>query len=306
MVLCISMLFFLLGCPTEDDPTDSDTDSDAACVGVDEDQDGVDACTDCDDDDAGRFPGAVELCNGIDDNCDDALAWGEDDSDGDQLADCLTCDEQGFWYPELEGQDLRDALHEATKGLSCSDYSTVTTWMFTKLDKADGEVECVYTGRTTAVGSTKPSQGDMNTEHTWPQSYGASSSPMKCDVNHLYPTDSDANNRRGSFPFGEVTSSITWNEGGSMVGNDATGGTVFEPRDVHKGNVARSMLYFWVRYEDRLETSEISTQLDQDLYTQWDVDDPADEVEIERSLAIGDYLGSANPFVLCPGLVDRI
>ena len=305
MVLRISMLFFLLGCPV-DEPTDSDTDSESQCLGVDEDQDGADACDDCDDNDDTRFPGAVELCNGVDDDCDENLAWGEEDSDGDELADCLLCDEHGFWYPDLQGQELRDALHDATSGLTCFDYSTVTTWMFTKLDKEDGQVECVYTGRKTAVDSTKPDQGDMNTEHTWPQGYGASSTPMKCDVNHLYPTDSDANNKRGSFAFGEVASAISWNEGGSMLGNDATGGTVFEPRDVHKGNVARSMFYFWVRYEDRLESSEISVQLNEELFGQWNEADPVDEAELLRSLDIGNYLGSANPFVLCSNLVERL
>jgi hypothetical protein len=38
--------------------------------GVDVDGDGYDFCHDCDDADAAVYPGAIEVCNGIDDNCD--------------------------------------------------------------------------------------------------------------------------------------------------------------------------------------------------------------------------------------------
>ncbi|MFT4976357.1 MAG: hypothetical protein ACI8S6_002254, partial [Myxococcota bacterium] len=40
---------------------------------VDNDGDGVIADIDCDDDDAAVFPGAEELCDGLDNNCDGAI-----------------------------------------------------------------------------------------------------------------------------------------------------------------------------------------------------------------------------------------
>ncbi len=64
----------------------------SAAFAVDGDGDGHDASVDCDDGDPDVFPGAVERCNGVDDNCDgdvdeaasvDALTWYADtDSDG--------------------------------------------------------------------------------------------------------------------------------------------------------------------------------------------------------------------------------
>lgn len=46
--------------------------------------------TDCDDADAQRFPGASEICDGKDNDCDDAIV-GEDDADADGWFDCEDC-----------------------------------------------------------------------------------------------------------------------------------------------------------------------------------------------------------------------
>ncbi|MEN0063386.1 MAG: MopE-related protein [Myxococcota bacterium] len=55
------------------DPADPDlTDP----MGVDADQDGFDDSVDCDDDNALVFPGAVEVCNEVDDDCDDDVDEG--------------------------------------------------------------------------------------------------------------------------------------------------------------------------------------------------------------------------------------
>ena len=43
------------------------------CTLVDADQDGVDACEDCDDSDPGIFPGAAEICDGLDNDCDGVI-----------------------------------------------------------------------------------------------------------------------------------------------------------------------------------------------------------------------------------------
>ncbi len=47
---------------------------------------------DCDDSDASVSPGAVETCNGIDDDC-TGVADEPFDADGDEVGDCLDCDE---------------------------------------------------------------------------------------------------------------------------------------------------------------------------------------------------------------------
>lgn len=280
------------------DDDDGDDDDDSPCdTSEDADGDGANACDDCDDADPLTFPGAIERCDGADNDCDDA-------PDPDELAfDCAACDAAGFWQATrgLQGAALVEALHALTETQSCRDYSEETDFMFIVLDNHGGEVECVYTGRTTPiVGGDKPDATDMNTEHSWPQSLGAEQEPAKCDIHHLYPTDADTNNTRANHPFGEVVSDAAPIDGGSRFGDDASGNTVFEPRDAHKGNVSRSMVYFAMRYGYTLSDQELS------LYRSWSALDPVDSAEVERTLGIADRQGVENPYVVCPWLVDAL
>jgi len=75
-------------------------DSDCDCSSVlDLDGDGVTpADGDCDDGDAAIFPGATELCDDVDSDCDGDFADGEADTDGDGTPDCVDTDIDGDGY----------------------------------------------------------------------------------------------------------------------------------------------------------------------------------------------------------------
>jgi len=211
------------------------------------------------------------------------------------------CAQQGFGnLTSLWATDLRDAMTTAVQSQTCYDYAAATFHMFVRLDKVEDAVTCVYTGRSTPVYFDKPDAEDMNTEHSWPQSDGADTLPAKCDLHHLFPTDSHANAQRASHPFGEVTTAVSWEEGGSQLGQDVTGTTVFEPRDDHKGNVARAMLYFSIRYSYSLSNEQVA------LFKAWHLSDPVDQAEMDRSLGIAEYQELANPLVVCPELVQQL
>jgi len=223
---------------------------------------------------------------------------GDTDTDTDSDTDISTTDPCAA-TAGLVGDPLSAAIAAQIADQDCRNYFDATTFMFVELDNVNSEVECVYTGRMTSVFNAKPDAADMNTEHSWPQSLGAEDMPAKCDIHHLYPTDADANSRRGNSPFGVVTGSVDWQEGGSKLGAGA-GGIVFEPRDSHKGNAARSMVYFAHRYGHEIEPGVLA------LYKQWHNLDPVDDTEVARSVAIGEEQVLANPFVMCPDLVDRV
>jgi len=64
------------------------------CRDIDDDHDGVNACDDCNDHDAAIRPGATELCDEVDNDCDGATDEDEDADGFDACADCNNADPQ--------------------------------------------------------------------------------------------------------------------------------------------------------------------------------------------------------------------
>jgi len=197
----------------------------------------------------------------------------------------------------LKDKALIQALHDAAAQHKDLGYNQARKIIFTALDNHDGKVECVYTGRELATDKI-PNSNDMNTEHSWPQSKGATGA-AKSDLHHLFPTDSKANSIRGNYPFG-VVKDVKWSQDGSKFGKDANGQLVFEPRDEHKGNVARALFYFSTVYGKPIPAG------DEAVLKQWNKLDQVDSAEVSRNDAIQGYQGNRNPFVDDASLADRI
>lgn len=150
-----------------------------------------------------------------------------------------------------------------------------------------------------------PDNTKINVEHTWPQSRftkSFSKEMQKSDLHHLFPTDSEMNSTRGNFPFGEVSQDQkelkcdTVRFGFTSRGKQLT----FEPPTAHKGNVARALFYFSVRYNMPIDTEQEA------FLKKWHEEDPADPVEIERNEEIFKLQGNRNPFIDYPELVGKI
>ncbi|HAO04993.1 MAG: endonuclease [Chitinophagaceae bacterium] len=175
-------------------------------------------------------------------------------------------------------------------------------------------------------------EGDCyNREHTTPQSWFGSASPMYSDVQLLLPTDGYVNGRKSNYPFGNVTS-YTYKsiDNESKLGTGASlnfgySGTVFMPFAAFKGDVARIALYVATRYEDQIiannwyqnssaneallsPTDESNAamrrlQIYDDWFLrtmfQWMQDDPVSQKEIDRNNAVYYQSGqhNRNPFV---------
>jgi endonuclease I len=201
-------------------------------------------------------------------------------------------------FKGLRDQALLKAIQDSSTGKHVVSYNEARKQLFTNIDVHNGKVRDVYTHREINGGKI-PNSSDMNTEHTWPQSKGATGA-AKSDLHHLFPTDSKANSIRGSFPFGKVAN-VQWSSpSGAKFGTDAQGRKVFEPPDEHKGNVARAMFYFSAEYNKRIDPSEEAA------LREWNKLDVVDSAEIERNRRIAAVQGNENQFVLHSNLADRI
>ncbi|PLX21916.1 hypothetical protein C0584_01095 [Candidatus Parcubacteria bacterium] len=92
-------------------------DTPCAATCVDNDGDGVDTCdvpADCDDNDASRFPGNPEICNGIDDNCSGVTPDEGCDADNDNYCDCGQTFVDGAFLLTCTQTDNTNAASRAT------------------------------------------------------------------------------------------------------------------------------------------------------------------------------------------------
>jgi len=170
-----------------------------------------------------------------------------------------------------------------------------------------------------------------NREHSVPQSwFGASassgSSGPESDYFHIFPTDKVVNATRSNFIYGEVnTPSFTSQNGGKLGPNTVSGmagGTVFEPIDGFKGDLARAFFYFVTRYQTSMTAWEaLSTEGDMafdgtawpsvelpylQMMINWHNLDPVSQKEIDRNNAGYTFQGNRNPFVDHPEYVNQV
>lgn len=208
----------------------------------------------------------------------------------------------------LSEQALKTALKtRISQGYTQFSYNDARDQMFMAIDnqKVNGQgaavntLEGVYTGVTITGYADRTNAQFMgfNTEHTYPQSFFSQNLPMRSDLYHLFPTKSDANSQRSNLPFGVVNGTPAWQEGGSKRGNG-----VFEPRDVHKGSVARAMFYFVIRYQNY--GNFLNSQ--ESILRQWHKAFPPTAENRKRNSDIALLQKNRNPFIDYPQFLDRI
>ena len=163
------------------------------------------------------------------------------------------------------------------------------------------------------------SEGDCyNHEHLWPKTYFNDASPMNSDLHHIYPTDGWVNNKRGNFPFGNVSSTSYTSSNGSRTGSSNTylgyTGNVFEPIDSFKGDIARVIFYMSTRYEGEdnawnnwaMANKAVLTNDAVQLLMQWHKNDLVSQKEIVRNNTVYAVQNNRNPFIDYPVFVDCI
>ncbi len=164
-------------------------------------------------------------------------------------------------------------------------------------------VTCVYSGENKIY--TEPFDFTANgysREHTychsWMPTYPAQSLPEYSDFHHLFPSNlNSANILRSNNPLGVVvnqTSSFL----GCKLGTDINGKTVFEPRDQHKGNAARAIMYQALCYNSINGNNwALPSTQDQMILKDWHFQDPPDNWEIARNDYVESLQNNRNPFI---------
>ena len=176
-----------------------------------------------------------------------------------------------------------------------------------------------YSHNTRNCGNYNSENDCYNREHLFPQSGFGRGYPMRTDIHHVVPSDGYVNGQRGSFPFGEVSSTTWTSMNGSKKGPSASPGyqnIVFEPIDEFKGDIARCMLYFATRYETQVSSwpwaqlNGTSTQVyDQwflNVLISWHLQDTVNQREIVRNNGSYAYQGNRNPYIDHPEWVTQI
>lgn len=171
------------------------------------------------------------------------------------------------YYSSLEGKS-GSSLFSAVGVVSSTGYVDTITYKgiwnaYKKIDvDASGNIIDIYSNCTFTAGSDQCSTYSKvcdcyNREHSVPQNWfgsdvGANSKGVAgTDLFHVYPTDGKVNGTRSNYPYGETTSGTTWGTGKlgtSTFTNYESIGTIFEPADEYKGDLARSYFYmiaFW-------------------------------------------------------------
>jgi len=150
-----------------------------------------------------------------------------------------------------------------------------------------------------------------NREHVYPQSLGTpaitTSTIPGQDAHSLRPVDKPTNSSRGNKRFAE----------GSGNSGESNGG--WYPGDEWKGDVARMMMYMYIRYDDICLPTNVGigdsslTEDDMiDLFLKWNVEDPVSDFERNRNTYHENTTdnsaaqGNRNPLIDNPYLATRI
>tara|TARA_Y100001968_G_scaffold193326_1_gene177285 strand:+ start:335 stop:1279 length:945 start_codon:yes stop_codon:yes gene_type:complete len=228
-------------------------------------------------------------------------------------------------FPGMFGDDLKNEIIDTYKPTSTLGYNTARDTMYLRVDRIGGEVKGIYTNFSmTLPNGVDPSthlynngsNNGINCEHLWPQSLGSGQEPQKSDMHHMRPCKTNVNTSRGNKPFGESVDNQTdtWFWLGYQYSNipnsqideySESNSYNFEPREDRKGDVARSIFYFYTMYSNVANQNFFTGQKDE-LFN-WHLQDNPSNDEINRTWAIAFYQqNKPNPFIIDTSLIERI
>ena len=235
---------------------------------------------------------------------------------------------------DLTGEPLQDFLRQNYTPALTLGYNTARDSMYTILDNRNGAVIGVYTyfempvdpNSSTPRADAFDNGSGINAEHLWPQSKGAGNEPAKSDLHHLRSSEVRANQDRGNLKFGTIPDADVdrWY---NKISREQTGliftttappeaerdewskvklNDRFESKLDTKGDIARSIFYFYTIYRSEADAGDSGffSSMD-DALLEWHDIDEVDGDELTRTQQISNWQGNVNPFIMDTTLVRR-
>ena len=240
-------------------------------------------------------------------------------------------------YNNGSGSGMITALRDITAPGKSGTYDDLWETYKQVFVKSDGYIFDYYSSSSkfrpgTDQAGNYTDEGDVyNREHSIPKSWwNQSGTPAKgtqgTDPFFVVPTDGYVNNRRSNYALGMVSSATYTSDNGfsklgSAVSSWGYSGTVFEPNDSVKGDLARMHFYVIAKYSDSYSwtngygSSTFSGSSSSNygltgyavkLFSYWSKLDPVSEWEQSVNDGLADIQGNRNPFIDHPEYADTL
>ena len=166
--------------------------------------------------------------------------------------------------------------------------------------------------------------GKWNREHVYARSLATPGMPstdnpgISTDAHNLRPSDSERNSTRSNRKFGAGSGTPSGFSSVTYAGSSGPNTNAWFPGDEWKGDVARIVMYMYLRYGTQCLPTNVGVGDKQftpdemiDLFLKWNVEDPVSDVEKARNTyhgntSISTAQGNRNPFIDNPYLATRI
>lgn len=144
-----------------------------------------------------------------------------------------------------------------------------------------------------------------NREHVFPKALDDSNSDDSgptADPHMLRSSDVEMNGSRANRMFAA----------GSGVASYITSNGDFYPGENWRGDVARIIMYMYVRYGEQWNPNYVGQDANSfhadmpDIFLEWNAEDPVSTYEMNRNNIVEDYQGNRNPFIDNPYLATII
>ena len=229
---------------------------------------------------------------------------------------------QEIIFPGLKVDSLITELKRYYTPKRVLKYDDARIKLYTEIFLERDSIECFYSGFKVPITDKSKvfsltAKLGIQTEHLFPRSFGSASLPALGDLHHLVPARASINTHRRNAPFQNIQDDQTkyWIYKDKVLTvmprkdinlYSESKSNAFEPVESRKGDIARSMFYFYTIYRSEADkrSKTFFTSMLPDL-CRWHRSDKVDSTENEKSMAIARIQSNVNPYIFDPSLAER-